>query len=87
MRCYVELNKIDERSYRIHTIKTNRFKTTRIEVVFRLPAQKETMYKYAFIMELLSESNKDYPTRREVAIKLEELYKAYFYSYSNKVGN
>ncbi len=87
MRCYVELNKIDERSYRIHTIKTNRFKTTRIEVVFRLPAQKETMYKYAFIMELLSESNKDYPNRREVAIKLEELYKAYFYSYSNKVGN
>ena len=87
MRCPVELNKIDERSYRIHTIKTNRFKTTRVEVIFRLPADKETMYKYSFVTSLLSESNALYKTRREVAIKLEELYKAYFYSYTNKVGN
>ena len=87
MRCYVELNKIDERSYRIHTIKTNRFKTTRIEVVFRLPAVKETMPKYSLVVDLLSESNKLYPKRQDVAIKLEELYKAYFYSYTNKVGN
>lgn len=87
MRCHVELNKIDERSYRIHTIKTNRFKTTRIEVVFRSPAQKESIYKYSFVAELLSESNKLYPTRRDVAIKLEELYKAYYYSYTNKIGN
>ncbi len=87
MRCYVELNKIDERSYRIHTIKTNRFKTTRIEVVFRTLARKENMYKYSFVADLLSESNKQYHTRRDVAIKLEELYKAYFYTCTNKVGN
>ena len=83
----MEQTKIDCRSYNIHTIKTNRFKTTRIEIIFRLPAQKDNLSINSFLAEVMSQSSKKYGNRRKMAIKLEDLYKAYYYCYANKVGN
>ncbi|MBR4231343.1 MAG: insulinase family protein [Bacilli bacterium] len=79
--------KIDCKSYNIHTIKTNRFKTTKIEVVFRMPIEKDNLGVSSFLSEVMAQSSKKYPNRRAMAIKLENLYKAYYYAYSNKVGN
>lgn len=86
-RCNLEQKKIDCKSYCIHTIKTNRFKTTKIEVVFRMPASKDNLAINSFLAEVMAQSSKRYPNRRLFAIKLEELYKAYYYCYANKVGN
>lgn len=83
----MESRKIDCKSYNIHTIKTNRFKTTKIEVVFRMPVEKKNVAITSFLAAMLNESSKKYPTRRCLAIKSEELYKTYFYSFANKIGN
>ena len=83
----MEQTKIDCKSYNIHTIKTNRFKTTKIEVIFRMPIEKDNLGVSSFLSEVMAQSSKKYPNRRAMAIKLENLYKAYYYAYSNKVGN
>ena len=83
----MEYKSIDCKSYNIHTIKTNRFKTTKIEVIFRSKVQKETLAINSFLAAMLNESSKKYPTRRKLAIKCEDLYKTYYYSYANKVGD
>ena len=83
----MEYKQIDCKSYKIHTIKTNRFKTTKIEIILRLNVQKEILALNSFLAMMLNESSKKYPTRRSVSIKCEELYKTYYYAYANKVGN
>lgn len=82
----MEINKIDAKSYKIHTIKTNRYKTTRIEVIYRSKVD-ENSYKMAFVSELLSESSLKYPSRKDVAIALEDIYKPYYYAFATKTGN
>lgn len=83
----MEYQKLDQKSYKIHTIKTNRLKTTRIEMVFRKKITDKSISKYTFLASILNESSKKYPSRRLVTIKSEELYRAYYYAYANKVGN
>ena len=82
----MEYKMIDCKSYNIHTIKTNRFKTTKIEVIFRSNVNKDTIAISSFLSAMLNESSKDYPTRKKLAIKSEDLYKTYYYSYTNKIG-
>ena len=74
-------------SYNIHTIKTDKFKTIRMEIIFSKEVEKEKMPIFTFLADILSDSCKKYPHRKDIAIKLEELYKTSFYSISNKVGN
>ena len=83
----MEHQKIDCKSYNIHTVKTNRFKTTKIEVIFRLPVVKDDLAIYSFLADILSQSTQKYPNRREIAIKLENMYNAYRHIYANKVGD
>lgn len=83
----MEYKSIDCKSYNIHTIKTNRFKTTKIEVIFRTKVDKETLAINSFLAAMLNESSKKYSTRRKLAIKCEELYKTYYYCFANKIGN
>lgn len=73
-------------SYNIHTIKTNKFKTCHIEIIFRKPIKKEELGISSFLCDILSESSKKYKTRKDLIIKLEELYKMIFYSVTTKVG-
>lgn len=75
------------KAYNIHTVKTDKFKTVRMEIVFRREVKKEDMQAYTFLCDLMSDVSKMYPKRRDMVIKLEELYKAYFYATTNKVGN
>lgn len=83
----MEYKSIDCKSYNIHPIKTNRFKTTKIEVIFRSKVDKETLALNSFLAAMLNESSKNYPTRRKLAIKCEDLYKTYYYAFANKVGD
>lgn len=83
----MEYKKIDCTSYNIHTIKTDKFKTVRMEILFSQNVKKENMPIYTFLCDLLTDTMKSYPRRKDIAIRLEELYKASFYGITNKVGN
>ncbi|MBE6148936.1 MAG: insulinase family protein [Firmicutes bacterium] len=83
----MEYKSIDCKSYSIHTIKTNRFKTSKIEVIFRAKVDEKTIALNSFLAAMLNESSKKYPTRRKLAIKCEDLYKTYYYCFANKVGD
>ena len=74
-------------SYEIHTIKTDKFKTARMEIIFSREVKKEEMPIFTFLCDILSDSSKDFKRRKDIAIRLEELYKTVFFSTTNKVGN
>lgn len=83
----MEYKRFNCNSYNIHTIKTDKFKTIRMEIIFSREVEKEKMPLFTFLADIMSDSCQNYPRRKDIAIKLEELYKASFYSVTNKVGN
>ena len=83
----MEFKKYDCKSYNIHTIKTDKFKTVRMEIIFKREVEKEKMPIFTFLCDILTDSSKEYQRRKDIAIRLEELYKANFYGVTNKVGN
>ncbi len=74
-------------SFKVHTIKTDRFKTAHMEIIFRKSVKKEELCSYAFLMDMLSESTKDYPTHRDLIVYYEELYKSGVYGITARTGN
>ena len=83
----MEYRKYDCKSYNIHTVKTDKFKTVRMEIIFSREVEKEKMPVFTFLCDLLTDCSKYYQRRKDIAIRLEELYKANFYGVTNKVGN
>ena len=74
-------------SFNLHTIKTNRFKTIRMEIMFRNNIDKNSIVKRTMLFELLLESSSMYKTKRDLILKCEELYNANIYAETIKVGN
>ncbi len=77
----------DCNSYRIHTIKENKFKTCHLEIIFRKPVVKEDLAKDSLLVDVLTENSKKYPTRQELMLYLEELYKTAYWGLTSKAGN
>ena len=73
-------------TYNIYTVKTNKFKTCHMEIVFRNNIDKNTITKRSMITEMLVENSNKYKTRQEMIIELENLYNSFFYGVTNKVG-
>lgn len=74
-------------SFNVHTIKTDRFKTSYVEVIFRDIANKEEMGAYSFLADMLSQSSKTYPRKKDLITRFEELYKIIVYATTLRVGN
>ncbi len=74
-------------TYNIYTIKTDRFKNCHMEITFYDNAVKEELGIRNFLVDMLCHSSKKYPRRKDLVIKLEELYQSYLYGVSSKVGN
>lgn len=72
--------------YNLYTIKTDKFKLCRMEIIFRNNAVKEDVTIRNVLFDMLVESNKDYPTRRELLLREEDLYNASLSSSSTKLG-
>ena len=72
----MEYQKYNCNSYNIHTIKTDKFKTVRMEIIFSREVKKCEMAAFTFLCDLLTDSSKQYKTRKDIAIRLEELYKS-----------
>lgn len=83
----MKYKKYEYDSYRIFTIQTDQFKNVHMEVVFQGTAKESKLTEYSFLSEIISFSSLKYPTRRDFVIRLEELYNAYFYGVTSKVGN
>ena len=83
----MEYKEYNANSYNIHTIETKKFKTVRMEIVFSREVDLIDMPKFAFLTEMMSETSQHYKKARDIAIKLEDLYKANFYGTTSKVGN
>ena len=74
-------------SFNIYTIKTDRFKTIHLEVIFKNVLKKEEIGTYSFLADMLSEGCKKYPRKKDLITRFEELYKIVIYASTMRVGN
>lgn len=74
-------------SFRIFTIQTDQFKNAHIEVVFQGDARTSKLTEMSFLSDIMCFSSQKYPTRKDLVIRMEELYNAYLYGVTSKVGN
>lgn len=76
----------DCNSYRIHTIKTDKFKNCSMEIMFRNELVKNEITANNMLVDVLMHSSKKYPKRRDIAIELENLYSASLRGFSTRIG-
>ncbi|MGN1337450.1 MAG: M16 family metallopeptidase [Candidatus Coprovivens sp.] len=74
-------------TYKIHTIKTDKFKTCSMEIMYRNVTDKNKLTDLNMIVDVLMNSSKKYQTRREVNIALENLYSASCRGFLSNIGN
>lgn len=82
----MKYTKFEYDTFNIYTIKTDKFKNCHVEIIYRDNVDNDMSAK-SFATEMISYSSKQFPTRKDMVIRLEELYNTYFYSVSSKVGN
>lgn len=83
----MEYKVYDCNSYRIHTIKTDKFKNCSMEIMFRSEIEKSKITENNMLVDLLMHSSKMYPKRRDVAIALEDLYSSFIRGTCSRFGN
>ena len=64
-------------SYNIHIIKTNKFKTIKMDIIFRNNFDPSTSELRSLVFDILTENTKKYDTRKKLCLKYESLYNAY----------
>ena len=75
------------KTYNIYTIKTDKFKTCHMEIIFRNNIEKTDITKRTLLTEMLVENSKKFNTRRKMIIELENLYNSYYYGVNNRIGS
>lgn len=79
--------KKDLGSYNLHIIKTDKFKSVTVQVSFRAAIVKEEITMRNVLSDLLLLSCKKYPTKREVALKSQDLYASQVMVEDLRLGN
>ena len=74
----MKYKKINNYSYNLHIIKTDKFKTITVQINFKRKLIKEEIVYRNLIVDILNESTSAYPTRRLLDIATEELYNLYY---------
>jgi len=77
---------IDKKSYNMHLIKTNRFKTTTIRVILRDEIRKEEITLRNFLLDMLVSSTYNYKNRKELVAKSQDLYATNIYTRAYRIG-
>ena len=83
----MEYKKFEYPSFNLYTVRTNKFKTCQMEIIFKDEASRESAMLKTFLADLMTDCSERYASRKEVARTLEELYQASFYGLTNKTGN
>ena len=79
--------KKDLAAYNLHLIKTKKFKTISVRVVFHTPIKKEDITKRILLSDILLQSSKKYESKRSMTIEAEELYSASISTGNQRLGN
>ena len=79
--------KKDLGSFNLHMIATEKFKTISMRIVFRSPIKKEEITKRNILSDILLQSTKKYPSKRDMIIEADSLYAADIYNNTQSVGN
>ena len=79
--------KKDLGSFRLHLIRTNKFKTVTMKVLFHTPITKEDITKRILLSDILLQSSKKYESKRSMTIEAEELYSATLSTGNQRLGN
>ena len=74
-------------SYRLHVIKTKRYKNIYVKINFKRKAKKEELTKRCMLAKVLSRATKNYPTIRLMTKRCEELYGLRYDSNAYLSGN
>ncbi|MEK3989635.1 MULTISPECIES: EF-P 5-aminopentanol modification-associated protein YfmF [Robertmurraya] len=72
--------------FKLHMVKTDKFKTNTIIFKMKAPLQKETVTKRALLPNVLQSNSKKFPTTGKLRGYLDELYGATFYIDLGKKG-
>lgn len=83
----MEYKRIEEVSYNLHLIKTNKFKTLLFKVILSEKQKKEDITIRNLLLDNLMSSSKDYPTMRDVSIKKQDLYGASITMFNRRIGD
>lgn len=83
----MEYKKIEEVSYNLHLIKTNKFKTLFFKVILSEKQKKEDITIRNLLLDNLMSSSKEYPTMRDVSIKKQDLYGASISMLNRRIGD
>lgn len=83
----MEYRKIEEVSYNLHLIKTNKFKTLFFKVILSEKLIKDDITIRNLLLDNLLSSSLNYPTMRDVSIKRQDLYGASISMVSRRIGN
>jgi predicted Zn-dependent peptidase len=79
--------KKDLGSFNLHLIKTDKFKTVTLKVVFHSPIKKNEITMRNILSDILLQSSLEYKSRRDLTIKSEELYAADISTNNQRLGN
>lgn len=83
----MEYKDIDKNNYKLHIIKTDKFKTITIKVYFRNKIVKEEITTRNLLTKFLVYGTDTYPTKRDIIFKCEDLYAAEVYTGGGRIGN
>ncbi|MFD1850324.1 EF-P 5-aminopentanol modification-associated protein YfmF [Oceanobacillus bengalensis] len=67
---------LKEKGLRIHFIQSKKYKTVNIVAKLKAPLEKETVTKRALLPYILKQGTKNYPSRKDLQLKLDDLYGA-----------
>ena len=73
--------------YTLHMIKTSKFKTVSVKVIFSSTVKKEEITEKNFLADILTYSTKKYKTHKEMTIALQDLYAMNIFSNCYRIGN
>ncbi len=77
---------IENDTYNLYTITTDKFKSIHLEVVFRMNVSKENITYMSMLSSILMENTKKYPSRKDMIRHLYDLYNANVYATNSRVG-
>ena len=83
----MKYTKKDMGAYNLHLIKTDKFKTIAVKVIFRSPIVKETITIRNVLSDMFMQSTKKYSNKKELTIKAQDLYAAEMSMSNGRLGN
>lgn len=83
----MEYKKIECETYNLHLIKTKKFKSTSIELIFGRDIKKEEITKTNFLSSILTYTTKNYNTKIKFCQNMENLYAARVFANAYRLGH